>query len=215
MYPNPSGAGALAAVVCGPRYRTDAHAPFSFPAAYDGDVFVADFYGGWIQRLASDGARWSVADSVAGQPSAAHWGADLGLVVDLQQGPDGGLYVLCYGSGGTARGLHRIVNTLPSATGGWTSDDALRLYSVPNPARRGAGVRLEYRLGRRADRTSLRIYDPSGRLVRAWNQPAVAAGSVHWDGRTHDGSRVAAGIYLLELRTASGQRTHGRIVWAP
>jgi glucose/arabinose dehydrogenase len=208
VYPNPPMD--VAAVICGPRYRSNPPAQHSFPAAYDGDLFFADFYGSGIRRLKVNGASWTLADSVAGQPSALAWAANLSQIVELQQGPDGALYVLSFVNGGTPRGLHRIVNTLASAVHDRADAGSLRVRGLPNPARGGVGVRFEYELGRFTS-AGIRIYDPAGRLVRTLALRA-ASGSVAWDGRAQDGERVRPGVYFYELRTAAGERQAGKIV---
>jgi len=209
VYPNPPGAG-VAAIVCGPRYRAGPHAPYVFPRAYDGTLFVADFYGGWIRRLARGGVGWSITDSVAGQPSVLQWAGNLGQIVDLQQGPDGALYFMSFINGGVVRGLHRIVNTLPSDAG--EGAEFRRVRSVPNPARRGAGVRLEFDL-EGASTVRARIFDPAGRLVCTLG-PASESGALHWNGLHRDGRRAGAGLYVFEIE-AVGWRARGKIVMEP
>ena len=210
LYPNP--VVGVAAIVCGPRYRTDAHAPYAFPRAYDGDVFFADFYEGWIRRIHFDAGTWSVADSVAGQPSATSWAGNLGQIVDLQQGPDGALYVLSFINGGVARGLHRIVNTLPSDVAAETAG-AFRVRSVPNPARLGSGARFECTLGR-SNAARVRVFDAAGRLVRTLVPAPAASGDLVWDGRHTDGTPAAAGLYVYEFESQRGERAHGKILLA-
>lgn len=209
QYPNPPAD--VVAVIGGPLYRTDSQAPYSFPAAYDGDLFLADFYGAWIRRLERSGASWSVADSVAGQPRALRWASNLSQIADLQQGPDGALYVMSFVSGGMPRGLHRIVNTLPSAVDERADTGSPRVRNLPNPAARGTGVRFEFELGHE-QAARIRIFDPAGRLVRTLQPGPASSGSVSWDGRSQDGRPVRPGLYLFELRTRTGDRAGGKIV---
>ena len=204
-YPNPPGSG-VAAVICGPLYRTDAQALHSYQFAYEGSLFLADFYGGWIRRLVRDETSWSVADSVAGQPSASRWASNLGQIADLQQGPDGALYFITFGLG-----LYRIVDTLPSSTGAGNGSVGFDVRGIPNPGIAGSTVRFEFRGGRTAA-VRTRIYDPAGRLVRTLPRPSGASPAVHWDGRSEDGTVVAPGIYFFDLETVSGQRAAGKIV---
>ena len=210
LYPNP--VADVAAIVCGPRYRIDAHARYSFPRAYDGDIFFADFYAGWIRRLRFDAGVWSVADSVAGQPSALSWASNLGQIVDLQQGPDGALYVMSFINGGVARGLHRIVNTLPADVGEETVG-AFRVRSVPNPARPGFGTRFECTFPD-ARAACVCVYDAAGRLVRTLVPPHTASGDLHWDGRRADGTPAAPGFYVYEFESRHGEHAHGKIILA-
>ncbi len=209
LYPNPPAG--VAAIVCGPRYRTQPRAPFAFPRAYDGDLFVADFYGGWIRRLAHDGVAWSVADSVDGQPSTLQWASNLGQIVDLQQGPDGALYFMSFINGGVARGLHRIVNTLPSDADAFTRRNTMRVQLIPHPTTSAKGAQIDFELGR-SSAVRLRIYDPGGRLVRILEREATTTGSIHWDGCDQAGVPVGAGVYLFDLRARSGEWARGRVI---
>ncbi len=77
---------------------------------------------------------------------------------------------------------------------------------VPNPFVTSA--RIDYRVGTGAGGPmTLRVYDAAGRLVRTLSPAAPAQGysSLTWDGSTADGSRLASGAYLLELRCAHQQ----------
>ncbi len=53
----------------------------------------------------------------------------------------------------------------------------------------------------------LKVYDPSGRVVRNLVQSSMKPGrySVTWDGKANDGRMVSAGIYFYKLETASGK----------
>lgn len=208
VYPNPPTG--VAAVTGGPRYRTDALAPYGFPRAYDGEVFLADFYGRWIRRLTpAGGGAWVVADSVAGQPSALRWADGFGQIADLQQGPDGGLYFAQFSSGALPRGVHRIVNTLPSdiaAAGGraW-------IRATPNPASTRGGVVLHYRPAG-SEPAHLRIHDVAGRLVRSLGVASAGGGVRIWDGCDRRGRRVAPGVYFVALATPSGPTVRSKLV---
>jgi hypothetical protein len=213
VYPNPPGPG-VAAVSGGPLYRTDPHAPFSFPWAYEGDLFFCEFYAGWMRRLErSGGGGWALAPQVAGQPNANDWATDLGNVGDLQQGPDGALYlVVMITTGSISRGLYRVVNTLPSDFGG----DLAGIHSVrvtPNPARGRSGVAIRYQLAT-AEPVTLRVFDLSGRLVRTLERPAALGGALRWDGQTLRGTSAASGLYVFEIETAGGRRAHGKVTLA-
>jgi len=75
--------------------------------------------------------------------------------------------------------------------------------SQPNPFR--AATRIDFALPRSAD-VSLAVYDVAGRQVRTLVAGPKDAGRhrAQWDGRSGDGSRVAAGVYFFRL-TAEGQ----------
>lgn len=81
-----------------------------------------------------------------------------------------------------------------------------QLYqNVPNPFNPSTTIR--YRLPS-AGQVTIRIYDITGRLVRILIESMQTAGvhSVVWDGINHQGSKVAAGVYLyqIEFRNADG-----------
>jgi glucose/arabinose dehydrogenase len=217
VYPNPPG-GNVASVVCGPLYRTQAQAPFAFPRAYDGDLFICEFYARWIRRLVRGPGGWALAGPVPGQPSATEWATNLGNIADLQVGPDGALYFLVMFNGGfLSRGLYRIVNTLPSDV---TAEDAVgldatRLVARPNPARAATGSRLWLRFPAPGAATAAgaprraRILDVAGRVVRELPVvPQAAAGpllwTATWNGRTSLDVHAAPGTYFVEIRGDRG-----------
>jgi flagellar hook assembly protein FlgD len=55
-------------------------------------------------------------------------------------------------------------------------------------------------------RAELAVFDLTGRLVRTLHHGGLDAGAHRyaWDGRTDDGGRAPAGIYLLSLDTSVG-----------
>ena len=63
----------------------------------------------------------------------------------------------------------------------------------------------------REERVELKVYDVTGRLVKtlANREFDPAQGSpkgqftIHWDGTSDDGQRVARGVYFYQLRTPS------------
>ena len=77
--------------------------------------------------------------------------------------------------------------------------------TVPNPFNPGTVISFDLP---RAERARLTVYDLRGRLVRTLVD-GIRGGrqSVTWDGRDRDGRSVAAGVYLVRLRTASGRWT--------
>jgi glucose/arabinose dehydrogenase len=79
-------------IVAGPRYRNPASGGFG--AAYDGDVFVCDYFAGDLRRLTPGPNGWSDAPPVAGQPDAQRWAAGFPRPSALRQGPDGCLWLL-------------------------------------------------------------------------------------------------------------------------
>jgi hypothetical protein len=81
---------------------------------------------------------------------------------------------------------------------------ATRLRAVPNPFEHSTTLRFDLR--RSAD-GSMRVYDISGRLVRALPSRWLEAGphSFAWDGRDADGKRPAPGVYFV--RVTAGEYT--------
>ena len=58
------------------------------------------------------------------------------------------------------------------------------------------------------------VYDLTGRRVRTLVQGARNAGPhvVVWDGRDHQGERVASGVYVYRLQSAGRERTRQLVV---
>jgi hypothetical protein len=76
---------------------------------------------------------------------------------------------------------------------------------------RGTAVLIRFALPHAQDAT-LRLYDPSGRLIRTLLQGRLGSG-VHetaWDGRDAAGRAVAAGSYYYRLSTGDAALT-GRL----
>jgi hypothetical protein len=90
--------------------------------------------------------------------------------------------------------------------------DRLELaWPFPNPATSSATI--AYTLGSE-QRVELRVYSPSGRLVRTLVDGIAPPGTHHasWDLRDDSGRPAASGLYLLELR--AGERTATRKIVA-
>ncbi|HEX30084.1 TPA: T9SS type A sorting domain-containing protein [Candidatus Poribacteria bacterium] len=88
------------------------------------------------------------------------------------------------------------------------------LPCYPNPG--NPEIWIPYILSERCEVT-VRIYDPSGRLIRRLTLGRKEAGAyvskgraVRWDGRNERGERVASGVYVVEL-SAGGRRFTRRI----
>ena len=206
VYPNPPDP-ATAAVVGGPIYHRVPNTAASFPFEYEGNLFLADFYAGWIRRLVRTQSGWEVALPVPGQPDADSWARDFYYFSDMQMGPDGGLYLLKLNTfQGMARGLYRIVDT--RATDVPSGITHVAVLAVPNPAPRDWGTSIRLDLPH-AEAVELRIYDVAGRHVRRFSSPSGA--SLHWDGRRRDGSPVPPGLYLYKVKTRSGWQAEGKI----
>ena len=78
--------------------------------------------------------------------------------------------------------------------------------AYPNPAR--GGMTVDFTLGHAA-RTSIRVFDLAGRLVRTAYDGALEAGphSIGWDGRLATGERAHSGLYFVEIRTSESVST--------
>jgi len=89
--------------------------------------------------------------------------------------------------------------------GGSAGRDRLALsQSLPNPAHGGALIRFSVPAAGAAH-LQLRIYDPTGRLVRTLQNGAASPGAheVRWDGRRENGAPAAGGVYFYRLTTGS------------
>lgn len=207
VYANPTDPDLSAVVIAGPRYRRAPDAPSSFPFEYVGDVFIAEFYAGWIRRLKRTGDAWDIAPAVPGQPDAGSWANGIPYITDFQLGPDGALYFVNMIGIALPRGVHRIVDLGSTDTAAAVVGAGIR--TVPNPGRAGAGLSIRYHLA--AAVLEVRVYDASGRLVRTLRPASGAANALHWDGRDDRGREAAPGLYLLRLTLAHGKPLHGKI----
>ena len=92
--------------------------------------------------------------------------------------------------------------------------EGLRLLGVfPNPSVGTTSIRFEAPAQKAAD---VRIFDPSGRLVRLLDVDAGTTADarvfeVRWDGRDDTGASTGAGVYFYEVRAGDSALT-GRLV---
>jgi hypothetical protein len=79
-----------------------------------------------------------------------------------------------------------------------------QFVAYPNPFRGMGNIAWSVKA---AGNVILKVYDPSGRVVRNLVQSSMKPGrySVTWDGKANDGRMVSAGIYFYKLETASGK----------
>ena len=145
VYPNPTDP-ISAAITCGPLYRRVLGSPASFGSEYDGNLFIADSATLWLRRLIRTVDGWEVAPAVPGQPSALNWAVDLGVIVDLQCGPDGGLYLMAWPGGVLARGVWRIIPTTAVDVVGEVATTARARVIGTTPPAPGNPGRLRRRL---------------------------------------------------------------------
>ncbi len=91
-----------------------------------------------------------------------------------------------------------------------TSPSGLKLYvNSPNPFNPATTIRFEMP---QAGPAAVRIYDASGRLVRALVEDQFGAGvhQVLWNGRDSGGRALDSGVYLYKL-DAMGETLSGRM----
>jgi hypothetical protein len=94
------------------------------------------------------------------------------------------------------------------------SDFGIRgLGNYPNPVRSNETV-FAFALTGSADEADLKIYTPSGRLVRGftrgrwWDLSEIGYHEVVWDLTDEDGMPVANGVYFYVLRVETENRVH-------
>ncbi|NOT34772.1 MAG: T9SS type A sorting domain-containing protein [Candidatus Eisenbacteria bacterium] len=186
-------------IIAAGMYRSALHSP-AWPAAWNGNVFYADYYNGFMRMLHKTGSNWARTPA-AGQPDPQFWALGLTNPVDFQWGPDGHLWWLGqFGSGGgsTSGSLHRIVATAAVAVSPTPVAARLSLAAAPNPTR--GDVTLTFSLPQ-AGNARLWVHDLAGRRVAVLFEGARSAGSerVTWNGRDANGSAVPAGLYFARL----------------
>jgi hypothetical protein len=190
--------------VCGgPVMRTSASA-ISFPAAYEGDYFYFEVFGGTLHRLRETGGVWDFAPPAPGQPDSTTWGNGLFGACDAQLAPDGTLWLANFGyCCGFGRGIWRISadSTMTGALAVASAAEGTPALRVePNPLTVDGGTVFRFEAPAAAEAT-IRIFDATGRLVRVLvdASPRAGARTVAWDGRTEAGRKVAAGVYLVRV----------------
>jgi hypothetical protein len=184
---------------------------FTFPALYDGAVFYAEYYEGFIRAVRKSGGSWGPLSAVPGQPNATDWATGLTNIGDLQQGPGGAIYYLKQFPGE----LHRIVYT-GTVTGLPTGGDSgpVLVRAAPNPLRAGRGPLRVTVLA--ADTTCrVEVFSIDGARVRLLFEGTLRGGiPVTWDGRDEAGTPVAPGVYFVRARTGT-QASGARVVVVP
>ena len=110
---------------------------------------------------------------------------------------------------GVLRVRHDNATSVAIASGGLgvgRPDPVAMLAVSPNPTPGGAGI--EFSLLRDGS-VEVTVSDLSGRLVRTLASGIASAGPhrARWDGTDASGRAVAAGVYVVRLRTLEGDRT--------
>ncbi len=193
-----------AAIMAAAIYRHPAGGTRSFPAAYEGDAFVSDYFSSVMVRLHRDGDTWAVAAPVPGQPSSGSWGTGFDQVSDYAIGAEGGLWY-CRQSGE----IRRVVST---ATSNVPPPASLLEFSQPYPLPSAGRVEFDWVLPA-LSRVTLAIHDVRGRRVRSLiGARSDAPGRYHatWNGLDAGGRAVGSGIYFARL-TVNGQTLEHRV----
>ncbi len=167
----------------------------SYPPAYQGRYFLADWTFGWIRALQVDGA-----DNITGW-SDFITGADGPVAIEVNPFTGDLWYIALF----TAE-VRRIRYT--GAVDAPVTAPAPRTLSVqaqPNPFRGATSIRFDLP---RAQDVDLSIHDVAGRLVRtlAGGRFDAGAHAVAWDGRDARGAEPA-GVFFYRLETEDGVRT--------
>ena len=181
------------------------------PASYAGDLFVSDYYSGFLRRLSGGGNTWSLAAAVPGQPDADNWATGMDLVSDYGIGPDGGLWY-CHQGVGQIRAILAVADTDTTTPPPPPPPGPAFNFRNPYPQPASGSVSLSFTLPQSA-RVRLRIYDLRGALVRTLVNADRAAGArlEVWDGTGDDGERVPSGLYVARLE-ANGESAERRMM---
>ena len=161
-----------AAIIGGGVYRRPPGSSTGLPADYEGDVFLSDYYYGFLRRVKLSGRTWGIAPPEPGQPSALNWGTGFDAVSEWQVGPDGALWY-CRQAVNYANDtgeIRCIVSRTPTST---TPTDSVShaLFFAPQPNPSPAGVSFRWDLLHAAS-VRLVIYDAIGRWVRTFERSA-------------------------------------------
>lgn len=180
-------------------YRRPAGASHPFPASYEGDEFLCDYYQGFVRRLTRSSSDWSIAPPDSGQNDPDNWATGVFHASDWLVGPDGCMW-WCQQTDdamdNVSGAIHRIIppathDTLPVLEPGSIALDP----PMPTPSRGQAALRYVTPEGARA---RLLVFDTFGRRVRSL--PAESgAQTVVWDGTADNGRRLPAGLYVVRL----------------
>ncbi len=208
------------AINMGPLYRTPANPLTGFPASYDGTLFYADTWHGFVGHGAGAGQAWALADSAPGQPDAHDWATGLQWPTSMNEAPDGTLWYTVYFRDTPVEGpgeVHRIAYYAPSvdvAPGPFDGAMASVRLAPPRPSPSRGAVDFAWTLPRAA-RVDLAVWNAAGRcvrrLVRASDPGGALApagpGAAHWDGTDAAGRRVPPGVYFVRLSAGPATRT--------
>ena len=220
--PDATPAGVANVMAIGPSFTVSSvKVSVNIPHTYIGDLIVELRHG--VKTVRLHNRTGGGADTlVASYPPTAVAGP--GTLADFVGDPSGGtwtLWVSDNAAGGVGyirqwclelRGLVDSSSTVNIPGGGaavaWLGP------AQPNPVR-GNGAWIHYALPA-TERTSLVVYDVSGRKVRTLVDGDREAGphAIRWDARDASGRTLPAGLYLYRLRAGSFESTQ-RVVLVP
>jgi cytochrome c len=191
------------AAMTGPiyRYDGDSRSTYKLPPHFHRKWILSDFRSRFIAAtLSEDGTRIVARDTVFGHLTQ-YGGSNQNTVIEVQQGPDGAVYVINY------NGWYNTVETTNIARfeySGSCRPEEPKLETLPGSTRAGApprnlpGVRIEgaqVEIAISGDH-AVTLADMGGREIRAWS------GSGH--ARYLLPSSEAPGLRILRVRTRSG-----------
>jgi glucose/arabinose dehydrogenase len=195
-YSHPTGFAVVASVI----YRAPPGATAPFPADFEGDIFVSDYYATFLRRLNNNGGSWS----------STTWANGASGVSDWLVGPDGSVYY-CRQETGVIR---RIRNTDTTGVPPGGPPTALE-FRAPYPTPASGPVALDFVL-RTNGRVRLEVFDLAGRRVRTVvdaEERGAGLNRESWDTRSEAGNAVGAGVYVARL-TVGGESIERRLVVA-
>jgi hypothetical protein len=200
-----------AAIISAGFYRPQPGGEHNWPESHDGDLFANDYYTGDLRRLTEANGVWTLAPSIAGQPSVTAWGKGFGQVSDWRVGADGALWFLRQSvefAGGTGT-IGRIRGPDPLSV---PPRRPLSLRLARSPALAVAELWVVATADAR-----IRIVDASGRVVRTLEVSGPSAPGaepmelrVTWDGYSEAGELARPGMYLA-LVESGGRRAALRV----
>lgn len=182
---------ARAAAISGPVYYYDGAgaSTIRFPPHFNGAWLVGDLNKSWIDAVSLNPAG----TAILGKQSIIAAGGALTNPLDMQMGPDGGLYVVNYAGYRTTSARTGIVRV--------EYRGSCRPVSIPGGLRTGAGAALYGTILeiRALGTSACEVRDPGGRLEWAWQ----GAGDVRIDLRKF----LRPGLHFLTVATPMGVLT--------
>lgn len=203
IYSYPHVAPYSHSVVAGPVYRYPVcSTPFhAFPADYVGDLFVGDYFRGFLRRLKGAGSSWAPGPPVPGQPSPEDWGIGFLEVSDWMVSCDGALWY-CRQSFNFLDDTGEIRRIVHATSTGVPREPPRVDFRPPWPSPAREKVHFDFSLPAAAP-VELAIYDGRGRLIRRVVPGRLETGGSHrevWDGRDGEGRAVSPGLYFARLK---------------